>query len=120
MQNLCGRGFPFNPRRKKVNMEYKVTWIIELDAESFDDAAFKALEIQRDVNSIANHFTVEDEFGSKENIEIGAITLKFDDDEKPPGLQELMELLESVSNAQGNDLPIDLAVGKKMVQQIGG
>lgn len=37
---------------------YYVQWSIELDAESPEEAARKALEIQRDVNSIATIFNV--------------------------------------------------------------
>lgn len=34
-------------------MEYQVTWTIDIDADSHEDAARKALEIQRDPDSIA-------------------------------------------------------------------
>jgi len=39
-------------------MEYRVTWTIEVDAESEEDAARKALAIQRDVDSTATVFEV--------------------------------------------------------------
>jgi hypothetical protein len=42
---------------------YTVQWLIELDADSPREAAIKALEIQRDPNSTATHFTVIDEEG---------------------------------------------------------
>jgi hypothetical protein len=41
--------------------QYRVTWDIELDADSPEDAARKALEIQRDPNSIATVFDVAGE-----------------------------------------------------------
>src|SRR5947209_1113302 len=44
-------------RRKPVN-SYRVTWEIELDAESPLDAAEKALEIMQDAASLAVCFTV--------------------------------------------------------------
>jgi nucleotide-binding universal stress UspA family protein len=37
---------------------HRVIWEIDIDAESSREAAEKALEIQRDVNSTATHFTV--------------------------------------------------------------
>jgi hypothetical protein len=38
--------------------EYHVTWTIEIDADSHEDAARKAQAIQRKPNSTANVFTV--------------------------------------------------------------
>lgn len=38
--------------------EYRVEWVIELDAESPEEAAAQALEIQRDPESIATVFRV--------------------------------------------------------------
>jgi len=49
-------------------MEYKVTWTIDIDAESFEDAARQALEIQQDTESIATHFIVQDESGQKREV----------------------------------------------------
>src|SRR5512137_382610 len=40
--------------------EYTVQWLIELSADSPREAACKALEIQRDPESTATHFTVID------------------------------------------------------------
>ena len=37
---------------------HRVIWEIDIDAETPREAAEKALEIQRDVNSTATHFTV--------------------------------------------------------------
>ena len=45
-------------------MEYKVTWTIDLDAASFEDAARLAREIQLDPGSLATHFIVTDELGA--------------------------------------------------------
>jgi len=41
-------------------MEYRVTWIIDLDAASHKEAAKEALRIQRDQGSDALIFEVED------------------------------------------------------------
>ena len=51
-------------------MEYTVNWKIELDAESFEDAAKKALEIQRDPDSTATHFEVCDEHGRQQEVDL--------------------------------------------------
>ncbi len=51
-------------------MEYRVTWIIELDADSFEDAANQALEIQRDPESLATHFTITNEHGETQEIDL--------------------------------------------------
>ena len=45
----------------KDQKEYLVTWQIEIYADSAEEAAREALEIQRDQESIANVFTVSDE-----------------------------------------------------------
>lgn len=52
-------------------MQYRVVWEIELDAESFEDAALQALEIQRDPASIATCFIVTDENGTRQEIDLG-------------------------------------------------
>ena len=44
-------------------MDYSVTWRIELEAKSREDAARQALEIHRDPGSLATSFEVEDENG---------------------------------------------------------
>ena len=49
-------------------MEYRVTWIIDLDAESFEDAAQKAVEIQRDPDSLATHLIVRDQHGNDREV----------------------------------------------------
>ena len=43
--------------------EYNIIWQIELDAESVEEAAFKALMINRDSDSIAVVYEVTDKFG---------------------------------------------------------
>lgn len=45
----------------------QVTWVIDVDAENAVDAARKALEIQRDLNSTAQHFEVKDLTNQKES-----------------------------------------------------
>ena len=52
-------------------MQYRVVWEIDLDAESFVDAAFQALEIQHDPASIATYFIVIDENGMRQEIDLG-------------------------------------------------
>ena len=49
-------------------MEYKVTWTIDLDATSFEDAARLAREIQLDPGSLATHFIVTNELGSDREV----------------------------------------------------
>lgn len=39
---------------------YRISWVIDLDAETPLEAAQLALEVQRDPNSIATVFVVED------------------------------------------------------------
>ena len=43
--------------------EYKVEWRIDINAESPEEAAFKALMINRDSDSIAVVYEVTDKFG---------------------------------------------------------
>ena len=52
-------------------MQYRVVWEIDLDAESVEDAARQALEIQRDPASIAMCFIVTDETGTRQEIDLG-------------------------------------------------
>ncbi len=51
-------------------MEYRVTWIIDIDAESFEDAAKKALEIHRDNESLAIYFTITNEQGETRDLDL--------------------------------------------------
>ena len=51
-------------------MLYRVTWEIDIDAESFEDAARKALEIQRDSDSIATCFVITDEHGNRRDVDL--------------------------------------------------
>ena len=53
-------------------MEYRVTWIIDLDAESFEDAARLAREIQLDDESLATHFVVTDHLGDNKEVWTGS------------------------------------------------
>lgn len=54
-------------------MEYHVTWSIAIDAESFEEAAQLALDIQRDTNSIASHFVIEDATGAIQELDTGLL-----------------------------------------------
>ena len=49
-------------------MEYRVTWIIDLDAESFEDAARLTREIQLDPDSLATHFIIQDHRGNDRQV----------------------------------------------------
>ena len=55
-------------------MLYRVAWEIDIDAESFEDAARKALEIQRDPGSIATCFVITDEHGNRRDVDLGEET----------------------------------------------
>ena len=52
-------------------MLYRVTWEIDIDAESFEDAAQKALDIQRDPVSIATCFILTDDQGTRRDVDLG-------------------------------------------------
>ena len=56
---------------KGPNSEFQVTWTIDIDAESFEDAIRIAMEIQRYPNSIATHFEVKDAAGTIRELNIG-------------------------------------------------
>ena len=45
-----------------------MTWIIDLDAESFEDAAHLAREIQLDPDSLATHIIVRDRNGDDREV----------------------------------------------------
>jgi hypothetical protein len=49
-------------------MEYRVTWVIDLDTESFEEAARLAREIQLDPDSLATHFIVRDVDGNEREV----------------------------------------------------
>lgn len=51
-------------------MDYHITWRIELEAESFEEAAQIAQQIQRDPNSIATLFEVKDASGTLRELDI--------------------------------------------------
>lgn len=61
--------------------EYKIVWVIEVDANSSVEAAMLAKIIQLDPNSEANHFIVY----NKETNETKDIELQRMPDEVPPG-----------------------------------
>jgi len=52
-------------------MEYRVVWTIELDADSPEDAARKALAVHRDPGSHATHFEVIDRRGRTWEVDLG-------------------------------------------------
>lgn len=51
-------------------MLYRVTWEIDIDADSFDDAARTALAMQRDPTSTATCFTIVDEDGKTQDVDL--------------------------------------------------
>jgi len=51
-------------------MLYRVVWEIDIDAESFEDAARKALDIQRDPESIATCFVIMDDHGNRCEVDL--------------------------------------------------
>lgn len=53
-------------------MEYHITWKIQVEAESFEEAARIALHIQRDPNSIATLFEVKDASGIIRELDVGS------------------------------------------------
>jgi len=51
--------------------EYRVTWTIDLDEASPEDAARQALEIQRNLDSWATHFKVRGPQGQVHEVDLG-------------------------------------------------
>lgn len=51
-------------------MEYNVTWVIDVDADTPKEAAEEALRIQRDFTSDAQVFEVEGEDGAVQQIDL--------------------------------------------------
>ena len=52
-------------------MNYKVTWVIELDAGSPNETARLAREVQSEKDSLATYFSVEGEDGMTAGIDLG-------------------------------------------------
>ncbi|NUM55786.1 MAG: hypothetical protein HUU46_19265 [Candidatus Hydrogenedentes bacterium] len=52
-------------------MLYRVTWTIDLDADSPEHAARRALEIHRNPDSWATHFEVRAKRGRVHNVDLG-------------------------------------------------
>lgn len=61
---------------RKIEVEYQITWQIELEAENVQEAVLLAIEIQRDTNSLATHFHVVDPLG--EQIEVDLMNRSLD------------------------------------------
>ena len=51
-------------------MEYKVTWTIDVEADSPEEAARAALEMQRRSDSWATHFEVQDSRGYVREVDL--------------------------------------------------
>jgi hypothetical protein len=56
-----------------MTMEYKVSWTIDRDADSPEEAARQALEIHRDPESWATHFEVRDGTGQVCEVDLGVL-----------------------------------------------
>jgi len=56
-------------------MSYRVSWEIDIDADSPQQAVERALEIQRRPDSIATVFTVQDETGKSIQVDLDGSTL---------------------------------------------
>jgi len=67
-------------------MNYRVSWEIDIDADSPREAAERALEIQRRPDSTATVFTVRDETGESIEVDLGEGSYATDDD--PPARGE--------------------------------
>lgn len=77
-------------------MDYRITWIIDLDAHSPVEAAQKALAIQRDPHSLAVHFHVHDPRG-------GVFSVDLDHPGEPSAVpQESIALYITVETFQGH------------------
>ncbi len=62
---------------------FTVSWLIDVGADTPEEAARKALEIQRDPQSLAVHFSVEDrDTGKTYEIDLLDRTLGAADDER--------------------------------------
>ena len=61
-------------------MNYRVSWKIDIDAESPREAAEMALEIHRRPDSIATVFTVRDETGESIEVDLGEDSCATDGD----------------------------------------
>ena len=66
-------------------MNYRVSWEIDIDADSPREAAETALEIQRRPDSIAAAFTVLDETGESIEVDLGEDPYPPDGDYPPRG-----------------------------------
>jgi hypothetical protein len=54
-------------------MEYTLSWTIDVDADSPEEAARKALAIHRDPDSWATHFDVRDDTGQVCEVDLGVL-----------------------------------------------
>ena len=51
-------------------MEFRVMWVIDVEAESHVEAAMKAQEAQRDPDTLATMFVVQDRDGRASQIDL--------------------------------------------------
>jgi hypothetical protein len=69
-------------------MNYRVTWEIDIEADSALEAAEEALEIQRRPDSIATVFTVRDETDQLVIVDLDDDSYAPDDDHSMPGADQ--------------------------------
>jgi hypothetical protein len=73
--------------------EFNVTWEINLDADSPQDAAKKALEITQDQSSLATVFSVTDQAGNQTKVDVRELPSEMDEGEA------MYAVVETVRNA---------------------
>jgi hypothetical protein len=81
-------------------MQYKVTWVIELDADSPEEAAWEALRIQRDKSSEALSFDVE-HLGSGKEVGVDLLE-KID-----PRILKIQDIIRQHGNFSTYDVEAD-------------
>lgn len=75
-------------------MLYKVKWVIDIDADTHNEAAKKAFTIQRDPNSTATVFEVSDEINLTKEIDLleinndGWYIFNYEDDRRGRSLSK--------------------------------
>jgi hypothetical protein len=57
--------------------EFRVRWEIDIEADTPEEAAIRALFIQRDRDSAATHFTVSPEVGESIPVDLGEVSPEF-------------------------------------------
>lgn len=96
-----------------ANAEFSISWEIQIEAPTAEAAARKALEIQRNPDSIATAFTVRnDETGDKHEVDLFELDCCTDDaNDQPPASNFMKAEIIPADSPAGIDLevPIDRA-----------